>query len=88
MVIILYIFCFLLKITNTAPERCNLFNPYEWLFDKARFDIFPIDHEQGMKLSTTVRLEQSICIDGYTIDEYNRIDSSIAGDIKSTLFII
>lgn len=61
----------MLLIFNTnnifsAPQRINLFNPYEWIFDKARFDTYP-DQNDGIIFSPSIRFEQSIVSDGYIV---------------------
>jgi hypothetical protein len=66
---ILLIFIFLQKESeiNCAPAHCNLFEPYEWIFDQVRFNIFPEHKDFGLTVS--LRGEGTINTVGYSSND-------------------
>jgi len=69
-------FCFIFsRMIISAPEHCNLFEPYEWLFDQIRFNMFP--EYKNMGITFSFRAEGTINTIGYSSnDEDCMIDHS------------
>ena len=53
----------------TNPQFCNLFSPYEWIFDQARYSIYKAENDFG--LTCSVRGEFSLNSDGYMSNDEN-----------------
>lgn len=61
---------FILNISlYSAPQNCNLFEPYDWLFDQVRFNLFPENDDYGLTIG--LRYEGSVNTNGYLSDDIN-----------------